>query len=1031
MKRVIQTLLLMFMIGVGIINAQTKTITGTITDATDGSPIPGATVMVKGTTTGTITSFDGVYSLDVPAEAETLVFSFVGMKTEEVALTGQTVINIALKTESIGMEEVVVTAYGSKGAPGLKGAISVVTAKDLEQVPVATFDQMLQGKTTGLTISTGSGQPGSGNTKVRIRGNGSITASNEPLYVVDGVPIEAGAFASLNANDFETISVLKDASSTAIYGSRASAGVILITTKRGKEGKTTVNVRHQTGFSVKSQEKFEMMNTAQKLWFEEVAMAGPGWELSVNNPAYATMSSEARAYQDAELARLRSIDTDWESMFFRVGKTVSNEVNFSGGSEKTNFYVAIQNYKQEGLADRSDLDRYTGRINLDHSISEKVKFGMNTSIGLSDINRIESEGAVALMNPFAAVYLANPWETPYSEDGSFNSGKYIFNNPYLTDDQNKMFSEYGNVGSNQLDQTKYSTYNIEEIKFVGAMNLTWEILSGLTAKTQYGLDYRQTLTDRWVSPEAQSSRDLYDIYLEKGLIDPAMKGSQSKYFGRRIEATFTNTLDYKKQVAERHLISAVIGSEYNTRKVNGFNATGYGLEEKLPNSMAAMTPGNDTNGFIALFGGSESEKGMFSLFTLANYTFDDKYTFSGSLRRDGSSVFGSEYQYAILYSFGLTWDITRESFMSAYPWVDNLKFRISYGTTGNQSGISDYETYTTWGHSTYDDKGGYVLSRSGDPSLKWEIAHKFNAGFDYNLFENRLSGGFDVYNNITADLFIVQTYSSYSGIPGDSKQTNAGKMRNRGVELLVNYDLIRSKGFKWTIGTNLSYNDNEILDLGQVNEFEQGTSIIREGLPLGSHYIVKWAGVNPANGNALYYTKEGQITENYSQDDNVAEFGTYHAPFTGGFNTSVSYKGIELSTQFTFAQGVTRFNNQTYFQENPDFAQYNMSTAMLDIWRQPGDVTEIQGVHSPRQFSSKDLEDASYIRLRNLVLAYNLPPTLLKKSGFINSLRVYAQAQNLLTWTKWTGFDPEDSNNIATYEYPTPRVFSVGLDLTF
>ncbi len=1024
MKRVLHVLLFLFIVGVGAMSAQTQTITGTVTDAADGSSIPGATIMVKGTTIGTITMFDGTYTLEVPSDAEILQYSFVGMKSQEITIAGQSVIDVMLKMETVGVEEVVVTAYGSKGKVGLKGAISVVEAKDLDQMPVATFDQMLQGKTTGLQISSGSGQPGSGNTKVRIRGNSSIMSNNEPLYVVDGVPIEAGAFASLNANDFETVSVLKDASSTSIYGSRASNGVILITTKRGKEGKTAVNVRHQTGFSMKTQEKFEMMNSVEKLWFEEIAMKGPGWELSPLNPNYSALSADARMAQADELARLRTVKTNWSDIIFRTGKTISNEVNFSGGSEKTRFYVAYQNYYQEGLADRSDLQRHAGRLNLDHKISEKVKFGMTTSLGQSNKNLIESEGGTALMNPFAAVYLANPWEEPYDKNGHVAPGFFHYQNPYLSDEQNtEYYNPYSKTGANMLDQSSNSTNKVAETKFVGAFNLSWDIIDGLTAKTQYGIDYRNTLGERWISPDAWVSQ-------QAGEGDVSRQGEISESYNRRIESNFTNTLDYKKIIAERHLLSAVIGSEYIKNDYFSFGFTGYGLEPKLPETPGAITPGTTENNFIPTVGGGKAERAMFSVFSLINYTLDDKYTFSGSLRRDGSSAFGANFQNVILYSAGLTWDITRENFMTAYPWVNNLKFRISYGTTGNQA-VDNYESFTLWNNSSYLGEGGYSLSQTGDPNVKWEVGHKFNAGFEYNLFANRLNGSFDIYNDITSDLFIVQTFSAWDGVVGNAKRTNAGKMRNRGIELLINYDLIRTNNLTWSVGTNLSYNDNEILDLGQVSEFESGTSIVREGLPMGSHYIVKWAGVNPANGNALYYTKDGEVTENYSADDSVAEFGTSDPPFTGGINTSVSYKGFEVSAQFTFAQGFYRFNNQKYFQENPNFAQFNMSTAMLDVWQQPGDITDIQGVHSPREFSSKDIEDASYMRFRNLMLAYNLPKDLLQKTGFVNNVRVYAQAQNLFTWTKWTGFDPEDSNNIASFEYPTPRTFSFGIDVSF
>lgn len=1031
MEKKIHLLLFLMLLGIAMVNAQTKTITGMVTDGADGLPIPGASVIVKGTTNGTITTFDGQYSISVPQGAQVLSFSFVGMTTQEISIADQSVINVVLKAETTEVDEVVVTAYGSKGKVGLKGSISVVEAKDLEQVPVATFDQMLQGKTTGLQINSGSGQPGSGNTKVRIRGSGSIMASNEPLYVVDGVPIEGGAFASLNANDFETVSVLKDASATSIYGSRASNGVILITTKKGKEGKTKVNFRHQSGLSFKSREKFNMMNSEEKLWFEEIVQKGPGWELSSSNPVYSTLSPEAQVANDAELARLKSVNTDWQDIVFRTGKTMSNEVNFSGGNQKTTFYAAYQNYMQEGLTDRSDLNRHAFRLNLNHKVSEKIRIGINSSLGQSKINRIESEGGTALMNPFAAVYLANPYEEPYDADGNIVRGNYRYVNPYLSDDENALYyAAYSKTGANMLDQMKNSTNKSNEIKFVGAVNMTWDITADLTAKTQYGVDYRQVQGERWVSPEAGMS-------LDAGESDATRQGSITESFAYRNTGTWTNTLDYKKMLGDRHMVGAIIGSEYIHVGNFSMGYTGYGLDAKLPETPSSITGGTAggentiSNNFIPVVSGGKSEKALFSIFSMLNYTFDGKYTLSGSLRRDGSSSFGENKKYVTLYSAGFTWALSQEEFIRNIDWIDNLKFRASYGTTGNQEGIGNYASYTLWGTTSYMNNAGYALTQAGNPDLQWEVGQKFNVGIDYHLFKNRLNGSLDFYNDITSELFISQTYSAWAGVPGSAMTTNAGKMRNRGVEFLVNYDIISKKNLRWTVGTNISYNQNEILDLGQVSEFEQGTSIIREGLPLGSHYMVEWAGVNPANGNAMYYTEDGQLTETYSADDAVAKFGTDEAPLMGGFHSSVSYKGLELSAQLSYSYGAKRLNNQKYFQENPNFSQFNLSTDMLNIWRAPGDITDIQGAHSQREFTSKDVEDASYLRLRNVTFAYNLPTNILKRSGFVEGCRLYVQGQNLLTFTNWSGFDPEDSNNIASYEYPTPRVVSFGIDLSF
>ena len=1001
MKKIIGLSVLFFLLGVQMVVAQAKQITGKVTGSDDGLGIPGVSVIIKGTTIGTVTTIDGGYTLKANSE-DVLVFSFVGMKTQEIAVGNNSVLNVVMDAETIGMEEVVVTAYGSKGKVGLKGAVTSVQSEELEQVPIATFDQALQGKTTGVYIAAGSGQPGSGDTKVRIRGNASITGNNAPLYVMDGVPIEPSVFASLNVNDFESISVLKDASASSIYGSRASNGVILITTKRGKAGETKFNYRFQNGWSVKTQDKFDMMNSAEKLTFEEMAKRGEGWRLSPLNPNNVGLSEDQLAANADELDRLRNTNTDWRDVFTRTGQTQSHEVNMSGGNDKTTFYFALQRFDQEGQAIRSDLERTAGRMNLDHKINDKLRFGLSTSMGYTTSSLIESEGGIALANPFAAAYLANPYEFPYDDEGNIITGT-------------------GRTGSNALDRLMTTSNDKAETKGVGALFLEYDLFKGLTIKTQVGLDYRMTTYERWVDPDSYAGQQ----------VSNGQQGSISETFRRRSEMNFTNTADYKTEIGEKHVIGALIGSELIKRKYDGFGYTGYGLNGKLPQTPAAITPGSPENNFIPDVSGFKTERNLFSIFSIFNYTYDSKYSFYGSLRRDGSSAFGKNNKYAVLYSAGFTWNITEEAFMNNIVWVDNLKLRASYGTTGNQEGIGNFESQTLYGTGSYNGQPAMGLSHAGDPNIKWEIGEKFNIGIDYNLFANRLSGSVEFYNDITSDLFIVQTLSSWAGVPGDSKSVNAGKMRNRGVEFLINADLVRTHDFNWSIGANLSYNENEILSLGQVDEFEQGTSIVKVGLPLNTHYIVKWGGVDPATGNPMYYTKDGQLTDVYRSSDAVSDFGTSEPPFIGGFNTKISYKGFELRADFSFAHDYKRFNNQTFFQENPNFAQFNLSTNMKTIWQKPGDITEIQRLGTEREFSSKDIEDASFLRFRNLMIAYNFPKTFLQKLDVIDNLRVYAQGQNLYTWTKFTGFDPEDNNNIAQYEYPSSRFFTVGVDVAF
>ncbi len=992
---------------IGQLYSQSLTVTGTVTDE-GGGPLPGVTVQAKGTTVATMSGSDGTYSIEVPEGSDILMFTYIGLATQEIEVTGD-VINVIMTVGDTEIEEVIVQAYGTKGKTGLKGAITVVDSKELEQTPIASFDQVLQGKTSGVYIATGSGQPGTDETKILIRGNGSITGGNTPLFILDGVPIASNDYAAMNPNDFESVSVLKDASATSIYGSRASNGVIFITTKKGRKGKTKLNYRFQTGWSMKGAEKFEMMNTTEKLAFEEIAQRGSGWTLSPNNPANSALTQQQLAANAYSLDSLGGINTDWNDIFFRTGRTNSHEVNMSGGSEKSTFYTSFQYFTQEGIALRSDLERITGRFNFDHKITEKLRFSFSGMLGYTKNNGIESEAGIALANPFASVYLANPYEYPYDADGELIVGA-------------------GRTGGNALEMIQMSTDIDKTLKGVGALSLEYDIIKDLTIKTKYSADYRKLDNQRWIDPTSQA-----------GLNVQGNQGSIDQYFSKRVEKTWTNTLDYKKEFG-KHYFTALIGSEYIKYDYYNFEFTGYGLNNKLPETPEAITPGTATNGFIPEVEGDNSERALFSLFSLLNYTYAGKYGFVGSLRRDGSSRFGENNKFAILYSLGLIWNASEESFLKNVSWLDQLKLRVSYGTTGNQNGISNYEPLSTFGTASYAGIPGITLRRSGDPNIKWEIGKKFDIGLDFSFFKSRLSGTIDFYNDITSDLFITQTLSYTAGIPDDPgttavdpnrKSINAGEMRNRGIEVLLNADIIRTSNFVLSVNGNITYNQNEITSLGQVDEFELGTSIVKVGLPLGTHYYVSWAGVNPTNGEGLYYKKDGTVTNDFNEAEPLTDFGTSEPPIFGGFGLNANYKGIELGVFFSYAYGYYRSNNQVFFQQNPNFAQFNLYKEMKDMWQQPGDVTHIEGITSPKQFSSKGIEDSSFLRFRNLRLSYSIPSKIIERTKIFSGLRIYAQGQNLYTWTKYTGFDPEDSNNIATYEYPTPRTFTLGVDISF
>jgi TonB-linked SusC/RagA family outer membrane protein len=988
-----------------------KTISGNVSDSSE--PLIGANVVVKNSTIGTTTDFDGNFTLEVPNDATELEVSYTGYTTKVVSIVGQSTINIVL-TQGVDIDEVVVIAYGVQKKEELTGSVSVVKASEIEQIPIPTFDQILQGKAAGLQILGGSGQPGSSAGKVLIRGTGSISSSNDPLYILDGVRIDGGVFATLNPNDFESVSVLKDASAASLYGAQAANGVIIITSKKGKKGSPTrVTYRTQYGVSGRTQEKFGMMNASEKLALEKKA-GEAGVPRGVASPGYRYGSTESSEYNQAVYDSLSRLNIDWRDFFFLQNKTQSHEILATGGSENTSFYVAAQYLNQEGQTIRSGLKRGTLRMNLDHKANDKLTFGLSSSTGYSRRNFVESENSVSLSNPFAAVYLANGYESPYLPGGAYN----------LTGLSNSV---------NVLELTNNSTNSRDEMKIVGSLFAEYQIIDGLKARISNGLDFTQQTTERWIDP--LSVRGMSSSVR-------GFQGSFAQSYLRQTQWNGSATLNYIKYINDLHKIDFLAGTELVNRKLTSFSFTGFGLNELLPETAAGITAGTTSNGFIPTVGGGNNANSMLSFFGRANYGFDQRYNISASLRRDASSRFGANNKWGTFWDVGASWVLSEESFMNSVDFVDFLKLSVSYGSLGNERLLvggteAYYEPQGTYSAiTTYQGAGGLGLSRIPNPDLKWETTSMTNIGLEFELLKKRIGGKIEVYNNITKDLFVNQTLSPAASGNAGSKLINAGKMRNRGVELSLDYQLFKSQDFGWGVSGNVGYNENEILDLGQVEEYELGTGIIKEGLSLGTHYVVGWAGVDPATGVPLYYDINGNVTSVFSEDNSNYIYGSEAIPWVGGFGTEVTYKGFGIQASFSFVQGNTLFNNQTFFIENHNFLQYNQSTIMNSAWTKPGDITEIQGFIDPatgsstvRQFSSKDLEDGSFIRFRNLTVSYTLPNSIL--GGALNKVRIYGQAQNLFTWTKFTGFDPEISNNIAQFEYPAARTFTVGLDVGF
>jgi TonB-linked SusC/RagA family outer membrane protein len=978
----------------------------------DNSPLQGVSIVVVGTSSGTLSDRNGMYSLALPANAQLLEFSLVGYTTYQTAIGGKSEINISLEFNARSLEDVTVTGYTSYTRSKSATAATTVTAEKINQVPM-TIDQVLQGRVPGLVVAAGSGQPGQ-NAKVTLRGVNTITGNTNVLYVLDGIPIENGFFQNINPSDIETITVLKDASAKALYGSRGSNGVIVITTKKGKAGKVTFNYNSQYGFSNQTSPRFQMMNASEHLLFEEEigletgATAGPGWTYSKKNPVYATKTPAEQQRYDAILDSLSRVNTDWRKFFFQTGKFMEQQLSASGGTDNLRFYSSLNYYDQEGIAVRSKMQRMTLKNNIDFA-ANKFTANINLTLGYAASSFIEAEGGSSGNNPLSAVYYGLPYEYPYfPNDSLVHSGN---TNRFPVMDSRE--------GSNALERLLHTANKSNQLKGILSTSLSYEIIKGLVAKTRAGVDFRQSLDEAFIDPNFYSGTR----------VSTGRRGSFSEGSRRNFSFISTSGLTFNKTLADDHEIEASGLFEYTANRYKAFGYTGFGIEGRLPFTPAGITVGATT---IPTLSGQRTSSGLVSYIGLARYTYKNKYTLNASYRYDGSSTLPASTKWHGFYSVGLNWDAKKEDFLADVSVVTGLRVRTSYGTTASPF-PSNFGYVATFATTTYGGVQGIRPTAPGNENYDWEYTKEFNAGFDLSVLKSRVRLITDVYEKNTSNLFFDLPLSITSGF--SELPLNAGSVQNKGVELDLQVDVLRKKDFTWTVGGNFAYNKNEVTDLNGAAAFEIGfTGIIEVGKPLGTHYAPKWAGVDPATGDPLYFTKDGTGTTTVYNAAalSVSEFGTYNPAITGGFNTSFQWKGLTLTALLVFVDKVNRYNNEDYYNENPSFTTSNQSIRMLyNRWKKPGDIAILPRISAARNYTSRDIYDASYSRLRNVNIAYNLPATVVAKIRGISGIRVFVQGENLYTWTDWRGFDPENGNEYNRFSYPSPRTYTAGLNVNF
>lgn len=1006
-------LLMSLLLFTGSLLAQ-KTVRGKITDE-KGMPLPNATVAVKGTNLATATNMEGTFSITIPPGSKTLVFSSVGMGSQEISVGNLLEVNATLKAADPTLTEVVITGYTTRRRTEFTGASTKIGGKDIEQLPLASFEQALQGQAPGVYIASGSGQPGT-TARVNIRGVGSF-GNVDPLYVLDGVPIEANAFRTLNPNDFESVDVLKDAAGTGQYGSRGANGVVVITTKKGRSGKTQLAYRGQSGYSEPPQQlNLQMMNTAQRLQYEEKVLGGPngilsstaitgypGWDYSPSNPRYQALTAAQRATEAGLLDSIRNINTDWPSVFFRKGKFSQHEVNASGGGQGFNFYTSLSYYKQEGVIIRSGLDRYTFRTNLDFK-RDRLSVSVRTTAGFSQLSGIESEAGVALANPIAAAYLELPYRRLYLPNGKVNTGT-------------------GNTAPNAFDR-EFTTTSLSN-QFKGNLGITaqFDIWGGLSFRTTNGIDWRNNNDSRFIDPNSYAGT--LSLIPTGGTVG---QGSYSESNSENLQMISTTGFAFSQTYKSKHAINALAMMEAvrNRSRANSF--TGYGINTRLLNTPAGITGGSATNNLIPVVSGNRTYNGLFSMFALADYTYDQKYTVSASLRRDAPSQLPKKNRNNVYWTAGASWNVIAENFMQDQNILQDLRVRGSYGEVANINGLgSNFGYISSYGAGTYAGVGAIVPTSPGNEDYKLETQVITDLGLELSFWHRRARLTVDYFVKNSRNLFLNQEISRTTGFT--SLRTNVGKMKNQGYEFDLHVDVVKAQDLTVTVSANAAPLKNRIVSLGQITELATGTGIYRVGLPFGTHYQVGYLGVDPQTGLPIYQDANGKPTSTYSATNSLANFGTYLPHFTGGAGLDVIWKGFAVSSLFYTAQGVQRFNNESFFYETTNSnTAFNKRVDMLNTWQKPGDITNYQRISASRQFSSKDIRDASFVRFRNLTVGYTYG---LKNNKYLRSVRVWGQGQNLYTWTKWTGFDPEESNNIATYEFPNPRTYTIGLDVNF
>lgn len=997
-------------LSIGMALAQTK-VTGTVVSSEDNEPVIGASVKVVGTKVGVATDIDGKFSLVINKANAELEISSIGMVTKRVKASAN--MQVVLDPDNQTLSQVVVTGYGAaKKVGAVVGAIGTVGSEKLGKITTPNFTDALAGQVSGLSVLSAGGDPSQSAT-IRLRGVNFLQTSNQPLFILDGAPISSTFFSTLNPDDIANITVLKDAASTSIYGARAANGVILITSKQGRYNESAqLSVKAQFGISSPTSDGAEMMNSEQYIQFRDL----------VGQPVTDNVRNLVSKY---------GFNTDWyKEILSDNAPTYDINATMQGGSQTVNYYLSYNHHKQQGLIDKSAMQRSTLNARLNARLNKYFKVGFTSNLGVHDyeVNAVwnaanSGESHVYVNDPLVFARKALPYDVPYYYT--------IDDNGNLIKGDRAAHLHYSDLDAIWFDN-QYRAVFRKRITLNMSLNEVLTPIEGLTLTAQQSLNgYHETLDNRyipWMSFETPMG-DLVgnlDKHGNLAMNTGATQNRLSSYY----QYNLTHTAEYRKNFGD-HYLNVLLGEETRIQRSKAFGAFAQGQTDARRLIMAAAT-----SVAVKDLTDSQSEVVANSVFGSAEYNYKEKYYAYGSLRRDGSSKFAPNHRWGTFWSLGAKWNAKKESFLSDVNWLNDLSVSVNYGTTGSDAGPGAYDYFGLFGTGgLYNGEGSIGIAQPANSELTWEKVAKLNIGFNARVFD-RLNLEFNYYSNKSSDMIMEIPYSFTTGF--SSGVGNVGNMTNKGIEIDAQVDILKNRDFNWTVKANVGYNKNEITALfgGRDSYTIQKTGLRYEvGRAYGEFYLPRRAGVDPRDGAPMWYDKDGNITKVFDEANLAVWTGkNRYAPWIGGFGTNFTWKGLSLIADFSWQSGKYLVVNDDLFTASAHFAtDYNQQTKMLNIWTHPGQITDIPGAQydTSKYFDDTLLQNASFLRMKTLSLQYDFPKKWMAATRYIKGFKVFGIIRNLFTITSFKGYDPEPDINLVHFNYPNTRQFVMGAEVTF